>query len=118
MTRALTAWSLGASLFITGGLLIGLSLPFLYKSVGPNGAYGFRTHKTLASPAVWYRANATAAKASIVAGAAMLFLSIALIWMQRNSALSAAQLSTLGLAFEILPPTVLIIGLMIYNSLL
>lgn len=47
-------------------MIIVLSIPLLSGSVEPNKFYGFRTSKTLSSPAIWYRANRLAAVYSIV----------------------------------------------------
>ena len=43
-------------------LLSGLSLPLLWRKVGPNPWYGFRVRRTLEDPEVWYSANRYAAK--------------------------------------------------------
>jgi SdpI/YhfL family protein len=35
-----------------------ISIPLILRVVPPNGSYGFRTHATQSSQAVWYAANA------------------------------------------------------------
>jgi uncharacterized membrane protein len=47
------------SLFLIGfpTILISLAIPLILGRVPPNGYYGFRTSKTLSSPAIWYPAN-------------------------------------------------------------
>ena len=54
----------------TGLLLVGLSVPLIRRKVGPNPWYGFRVRQTLADPAVWYPANAYAAKGLLCVGLA------------------------------------------------
>ena len=68
-------------LFTGSGLLLAaVSVPLILRKIGPNPWYGFRVRKTLADPAVWYPANAYAAKRLLVVGlgvsvsAAVLFL--------------------------------------------
>ena len=41
-------------------LILALSIPMILDKVAPNGAYGFRTPKTLESEEVWYPANRAA----------------------------------------------------------
>jgi hypothetical protein len=54
----------------TGALLAVLSLPLIRGKVGPNPWYGFRVRRTLEDPAVWYPANAYAAKGLLCVGLA------------------------------------------------
>jgi len=50
-------------LFVSSGLLLAaLSVPLILRKIGPNPLYGFRVKETLEDPAVWYPANAYAAK--------------------------------------------------------
>ena len=54
-------------LFTGSGLLLAaVSVPLVLGKIGPNPWYGFRVRKTLADPAVWYPANAYAAKRLLV----------------------------------------------------
>jgi SdpI/YfhL protein family len=53
-----------------GALLAILSLPLIRGKVGPNPWYGFRVRRTLEDPAVWYPANAYAAKGMLCVGLA------------------------------------------------
>lgn len=51
------------TLFIGSGLVMAaLSVPLILRRVGPNPWYGFRVRQTLDDPAVWYPANAYAAR--------------------------------------------------------
>lgn len=43
---------------LIGALFIGLSIPLILRRVPPNRWYGFRVRRTLASPDIWYPANA------------------------------------------------------------
>jgi uncharacterized membrane protein len=40
-----------------GGLFALLGLPLYLSWIPPNRFYGFRTERTIANPAVWYRVN-------------------------------------------------------------
>src|SRR5205823_6259067 len=56
-------------LFVAVGLLLAaLSVPLILGKVGPNPLYGFRVRQTLEDPAVWYPANAYAAKGLLGVG--------------------------------------------------
>lgn len=56
-------------LFVGSGLvLIGLSIPLIQRRIKPNYWYGFRTRRTLDSPAIWYDVNAHAGKRLLVSG--------------------------------------------------
>ena len=58
-------------IFILADLLLALvALPLIMQRVGPNRFYGFRTRRTIADAALWYRANAFAGRALFVAAAA------------------------------------------------
>jgi len=52
----------------SGLLLIGISIPLIQRRIKPNFWYGFRTRRTLSSPAVWYDVNAYAGKRLLVSG--------------------------------------------------
>jgi SdpI/YfhL protein family len=51
-----------------GLLLSALSVPLIQRKVGPNPLYGFRVRRALEDPAVWYPANAYAAKGLLCVG--------------------------------------------------
>ena len=56
--------------FLVPCALIALaSVPLMLKLVPPNGAYGFRTRRTLADRDLWYRANRFAGFALFIASA-------------------------------------------------
>lgn len=47
------------TLYVTTGLLlVGLSLPLVYRKIPPNHWYGLRIKRTLGNRKVWYAANA------------------------------------------------------------
>ncbi len=51
------------ALYVGGGLVLALlSLPLIFRKIGPNPVYGFRVRKTLENPQVWYEANSYAGK--------------------------------------------------------
>jgi SdpI/YfhL protein family len=52
----------------TGCLLAVLSIPLIFRKIGPNPWYGFRVRQTLDDPAVWYPVNAYAAKRLFAVG--------------------------------------------------
>jgi hypothetical protein len=55
--------------YVAAGLVLaGLSLPLIWRKVGPNPWYGFRVRQTLDDPAVWYDVNAYAAKGLLAVG--------------------------------------------------
>jgi uncharacterized membrane protein len=56
--------------FITGILLIVISIPMIRGKVKPNHWYGFRIRATLDNPDIWYPANAYAGKWLLVYGIA------------------------------------------------
>ena len=57
-----------------------LSIPMILGKVPPNGAYGFRTAKTLSSPEVWYPANRAAGWFMLAAMAISICFNLALSW--------------------------------------
>jgi uncharacterized membrane protein len=59
----------------TGLLLMALAVPLIRGKIGPNPWYGFRVRRTLDDPAVWYPANAYAARGLIVVAVAMIVFS-------------------------------------------
>ena len=54
--------------FITGLILVLISLPMMANKIKPNRFYGFRTRRTLENPEAWYKANEFAGKQLFVAG--------------------------------------------------
>ena len=70
--------------FLIGAAIIGLaSIPLILGVVPPNHFYGFRTPSTVANPSLWYRANAFAGWACLIAAIA----SGVLIWGVSRGAL-------------------------------
>jgi len=67
-----------------GLLLILMSVPFLAQKIKPNPFYGFRTARTLNDPAIWYKANAYAAR--MIVGIGMFVVMLA--WTLGESHLS------------------------------
>ena len=61
-------------------LILLLSVPMVLGKVPPNGAYGFRTPKTLSSPDVWYPANRAAGWFMLAAVAVSICFNLALWW--------------------------------------
>ena len=61
-------------------LILLLSIPMILGKVPPNGAYGFRTAKTLSSPDVWYPANRAAGWFMLAAVAVSICFNLALWW--------------------------------------
>ena len=57
-----------------------LSIPMILGKVPPNGAYGFRTPKTLSSEDVWYPANRAAGWFMLAAMAISICVNLALSW--------------------------------------
>jgi uncharacterized membrane protein len=107
--------AVAVSVFVLAAVLIGLSIPLVQGKVSPNSTYGFRTSKTLSDPAIWYTANRFAGKASIAVGFAMIVLGVVLLLLDRYTNLDPNTLVLLGLAFEVMPPLVLILVLFLYH---
>ena len=61
-------------------LILMLSLPMILGKVPPNGAYGFRTPKTMSSPEVWYPANRAAGWFMLAAMVVSICFNLALWW--------------------------------------
>ena len=55
------------SFLVPSGIIAVASVPLMLKLVPPNGAYGFRTQKTLADAELWFRANRFAGCALFIA---------------------------------------------------
>lgn len=43
--------------FFISLMFILVSLPLIFKKIGPNSGYGFRYKKTLSDEEIWYKAN-------------------------------------------------------------
>ena len=66
-------------LFLVEGLLMMLlARPMIKRRIKPNRFYGFRTPKTLSSPAVWYPANEFSGRRLFSAGAVITLFSLLL----------------------------------------
>jgi hypothetical protein len=66
-------------LFVSsGGMIVALSLPMIWRKVGPNPWYGFRVPRTLEDPAVWYAVNAYCAKGMLGVGVGTCVLAVVL----------------------------------------
>ena len=61
-------------------LILALSIPMILDKVPPNGAYGFRTPKTLESEEVWYPANRAAGWFMLAAMVVSICFNVALWW--------------------------------------
>jgi len=118
MQRAVLTWSLFASLLVVGLVLIGISVPTLLSKVPPNGMYGFRTAHTMSDPKIWYAANVVASRYTIACGAIMLLLATGLPFVSRIRSLSNRQIAYVGLVFEIVPPVLLVMALLLYDRTL
>lgn len=56
-------------IYTLGGLgMSAISIPMIQRWVRPNPFYGFRTRKSLSSPAIWYEINAYSGKRLFIAG--------------------------------------------------
>lgn len=67
------------SSFFLGFLFLGISIPLVKEKVPPNSVYGFRTEKTLANEAVWYKANKYMGKELFKAGLVIIIMSVILL---------------------------------------
>jgi len=61
-------------------LILALSIPMILDRVPPNGAYDFRTPKTLESDEVWYPANRAAGWFMLAAAVMSMCFNLALWW--------------------------------------
>jgi uncharacterized membrane protein len=95
------------------GFLIGaaglalLSIPLILKVVPPNQFYGFRTPSTVASPSLWYRANAFAGWALLVGAVVSAFL----IWGMSSGALPSVAPDVVAFA---LPVVIAVLASFVY----
>src|SRR6185503_13333441 len=69
LCRKGTALATETALLIGCGVVAAVSIPLILKKVPPNPLYGFRTPRTLADRALWYRVNGFAGWAFLVAAA-------------------------------------------------
>ena len=106
---------IAVSIFFVAALMIGLSIPLVQGKVPPNSVYGFRTSKTLADPSIWYEANRFSGRVTITVSIVMIALGIALLLLDRYTKLDPNSLIVLGLAFEIVPPLIIILVLFLYH---
>ena len=63
---------------VSGGLLVGLSVPLMRGWVGPNAIYGFRVRRTLENREIWFAANRYAARWMAGAGVALIATAVGL----------------------------------------
>lgn len=66
---------------LIGVLIIGLGIPLAAEKIGPNRWWGLRVAKTLSNNEVWYEANKVLGYDLVLAGAAILVISILLIFI-------------------------------------
>lgn len=66
------------SFILTGLLFVGISIPLILRKIPPNAIYGFRIHKTLANPDIWYKANEYAGKQLAIMGTVIILSSVGL----------------------------------------
>jgi uncharacterized membrane protein len=64
---------------IVSVVLVIVGIPFYLEKVGPNTWSGFRVPKTFSSPEIWYAANKTMGFDLIIAGIALLAVSLSLM---------------------------------------
>ena len=70
-------------------VIFAAGVPMAFGKVPPNRMYGFRTKTTLSRPDIWYRANAFAGRAMMVATAAAMPIAL---FMSEFSLLSSIAL--------------------------
>jgi uncharacterized membrane protein len=82
MTKRKSAMLFDVIMFGSIGILyIALGVPLALGKIPPNGGYGFRTPRTLSDPRIWYEANRISGYDIIIAGAAILVLSMVTIYL-------------------------------------
>ena len=64
---------------LVGLLFIVIGIPFYLEKVGPNSISGVRLPKTYSDPRIWYAANKVFGQDMIIAGIALVVLSVTLI---------------------------------------
>ena len=100
-------WNFGLPL-----LLIPLAIPMMLERVRPNWWYGFRTRKTLSDEGIWYKANAYAGSALLLAGVVTLVGLLVLVVIE--SSLSYWPFNILGWVVGLVPIVVAIILSFVY----
>ena len=90
------------SLLIADLVIALVSVPMILQLVPPNRFYGFRTPRTLASPAVWYRANLFAGWALAIAAG----VGASLVWLVPVDVVDAPA----GVALFLVPLAVAVIA--------
>ena len=93
-------------------LILLLSIPMILGNVPPNGAYGFRTPKTLSSPDIWYPANRAAGWFMLVAMVVSICFNVALLWTYPEWPLERTVLWMTG--GMMIPLTISILASLIY----
>lgn len=64
-------------IFVLYGLMmIGISIPLLFRKIGPNRLYGLRVRSTFADEEVWYEANGLMARDMIIFSVAEIAVAI------------------------------------------
>jgi hypothetical protein len=71
-------WIVSIVFLLGAGVIGGLAVPMWHGKVPPNETYGVRTNRTLADPALWYRANAIVGRNLAVFSVAYALLTMAL----------------------------------------
>jgi hypothetical protein len=90
---------------LVGLLLVGLSLPLIYRIVPPNYWYGFRVRRTLKSKEVWYPANEYAARRLLWVGIATVVAAVTLFPLLTDISVYATALVSVllvGLALSVI----------------
>ncbi len=90
---------------VTGLLLVGLSLPLIYRKIPPNYWYGFRVKATLENEDVWYPVNEYAARRLLWVGIATAVAAAVLFSLLTNVGVYASAMGCivlLGLAVSVI----------------
>jgi hypothetical protein len=66
---------------VAGLVLAGLSVPLIWRKIGPNPLYGFRVARTLGNPDTWYAVNAFAAWRLLWVGLGTSVVAVVLYWI-------------------------------------
>jgi uncharacterized membrane protein len=84
--------------FVLLGLGFGaLGIPLALGRVPPNGTYGFRTPKTLSSPAIWYAANRIQGIDLCIAGVVIAIVTLADYFAWRAAPAQFLALADVGI---------------------
>ena len=90
---------------VTGLLLVGLSLPLIYRKVPPNYWYGFRVRATLEDDKIWYPVNEYVAKRLFWVGIVTVVAAAVLFPLLTNVGVYASAMGSivlLGLAVSLI----------------